>query len=105
MEVIRSKFSMKWKIFKDFLVKKNALMAFIKSCDCQQMPFFDFLEKLNEKQPDLGRWIDYSMTWANTKEGPRYWSRLDMELAEYCSQFIDYDGNIDIMAYNRTRLA
>lgn len=98
---------MKWKIFKDFLVKKKALNAYLCSYGNHsriQRPFISYIEHLGKTEPDMSLWIDTSIVWARTKEGTEYWSRLNMELVDYCSKFTDGKGNIDVMLYNTTRL-
>lgn len=109
--------AMKWKIFKDFLSKENALFPFYKCFGCgmpngirqdiKQRSVVNFLETLdNRTRGKIYTWIDMSIDWDQTENGFLYWETLDTKLRAYCAKLgllygMNEEGLIDIDKYRK----
>lgn len=109
--------SMKWKIFKDFLVQENALKSYLdqydpnfsalKDSQCTGLDrpsIIEFLPVLDLRSSCLlRRWIINSMDFDKTKEGFGFWSNLNDKFYEYCRNFESrYSNTIDLEKYRKT---
>lgn len=110
--------SMKWKIFKDFLIQENVLTSYLdqydpnfstsndKKCTYLNRPsIIEFLPVLDLRSSCLlRRWLINSMSFGETKEGFGFWSNLNDKFFEYCRQFENRSTKtIDLEKYRKTR--
>lgn len=104
--------AMKWKIFKDFLSKENALFPFLECFgsgtpkkDIKERSLVNFLENLDLKtRGKIYTWIDMSIDWDQTEYGFLYWEALDTKLREYCGKLgilFRAEGLVDLDRYRK----
>lgn len=102
--------AMKWKIFKEFLVRENALANFIRSYGIgssygykTRPPLTEYLKKVDLRSSgSVSRWLFNSMSWCDTTEGYEFWYKLDHKLYDYCQQF-DLRTGFNLEKYRKTR--
>lgn len=100
--------SMKWKIFKEFLLRENAFTNYLSEYGIgwheYKPPLTEYLRKVDLRSNGLvSSWLFNSMCWCDTKEGFDFWYQLSVKLEHYCAQFEPRTG-LNLEKYKTTRL-